>query len=88
MVLAPDGTPAAGAAVWAAKYTNGPLERRETVADAQGRYSLDLGPGAWYLWARRGTHGGEGPARTESVEIADGRAPPQRASANRSRVAR
>jgi hypothetical protein len=74
-VSAADGSPAAAAIVWAAKVSHGPLERRETVADDKGRYALELGPGTWYVWARRGTQGGEGPARHESVKIAVGRAP-------------
>jgi beta-lactamase regulating signal transducer with metallopeptidase domain len=57
-VLAADGSPAAGATVWAAKVNIGPLVRRETSADAKGRYTLDLDPGKWCVWARRGTQGG------------------------------
>jgi uncharacterized GH25 family protein len=74
-VIAADGSPADGAVVWAAKLTYGPLERRETVADAKGRYQLELDPGTWFLWARRRTQGGEGPARHASVEIVAGQAP-------------
>ncbi len=74
-VYAADGSPAAGAVVWAAKVTYGPLERQETVADKDGRYTLNLGPGTWYVWARRGTQGGEGPGRQEHVAIAAGRSP-------------
>jgi beta-lactamase regulating signal transducer with metallopeptidase domain len=59
-ILAEDDSPAAGATVWAARFTSSPLVRRETVADAQGRYTLDLDPGSWYVWARRGTQGGQG----------------------------
>jgi beta-lactamase regulating signal transducer with metallopeptidase domain len=74
-VLAADGTPGGGAVVWAAKHNYAPLERRETVADAQGRYTLRLGPGTWSVWARRGTQGGEGPSRHKPVEIAREQAP-------------
>lgn len=74
MVFAADGGKAAGAVVWAAKLELGPLDRKETVADADGRYALHLAPGKWCVWARRGTQGGEGPARHEVVEIAVGRA--------------
>jgi protocatechuate 3,4-dioxygenase beta subunit len=74
-VLAVDGSPAAGAIVWAAQIRYGPLHRRETVADAMGRYTLSLDPGTWYVWARRGTQGAQGPARHQSVEIAAERAP-------------
>jgi uncharacterized GH25 family protein len=74
-VYAADGSPAGGAVVWAAKISHGPLERQETVADAKGRYVLNLDPGDWYVWARRGTQGGDGPARHETVTITAGRAP-------------
>jgi beta-lactamase regulating signal transducer with metallopeptidase domain/uncharacterized GH25 family protein len=73
VVLAADGSPAAGAVVWAARFVHGPLPRRETVADAKGRYELNLGPGEWYLWARRGTRGGEGRAPDRSIKVAVGR---------------
>jgi hypothetical protein len=69
-----DGSPASGAVVWAAKVSHGPLERRETVTDAKGHYTLDLGPGEWCVWARRGTQGGEGASR-RPVKIVAGQAP-------------
>ncbi|MFO0937745.1 MAG: sigma-70 family RNA polymerase sigma factor [Gemmataceae bacterium] len=56
-VLLPDGKPAAGAIVWAAKRTYSPLERKETVADQSGQYELKLDKGDWFLFARRGTMG-------------------------------
>ncbi len=68
-VVAADGSPAAGAVVWAAKHTYGPLERQETVADAKGRYKLDLEPGTWFLWrgaARREARGPHGMSRSRS----------------------
>jgi protocatechuate 3,4-dioxygenase beta subunit len=74
-VTAADSSPAAGAIVWAARRDHGPLERRETKADAQGRFRLDLGPGEWFVWARLGTQGGEGPARHEMVIVPAGRDP-------------
>jgi RNA polymerase sigma factor (sigma-70 family) len=75
-VYAADGSPAVGAIVWAAKlYEHGPLVRQETTADAKGNYALNLVPGSWNVWARRGSQGGEGPALHEPVEIAAGRAP-------------
>jgi beta-lactamase regulating signal transducer with metallopeptidase domain len=74
-VIQADGAPADGAVVWAAKLTHGPLERRETVADADGRYTLNGEPGEWFLWARRGTQGGEGPERNPPIQIVAGRAP-------------
>jgi protocatechuate 3,4-dioxygenase beta subunit len=76
VVYAADGTPAAGAVVWAAKpWPPGPLERRETTADANGRCALDLEPGDWFVWARRGTQGGEGPNRHDKVHIVAGQEP-------------
>jgi hypothetical protein len=75
-VLAADGSPAAGAIVWAAKVTLTPLVRRETSADAQGRYILDLDPGKWVVWARRGTQGGQGPlGYVAGGELVAGRTP-------------
>jgi beta-lactamase regulating signal transducer with metallopeptidase domain len=75
-VLAADGSPAAGAIVWAARFTYSPLVRRETVADAHGRYTLDLDPGEWHVWARQGTQGGQGvEGRGATAELFAGRAP-------------
>jgi RNA polymerase sigma factor (sigma-70 family) len=74
-VVAADGSPAAGAIVWAARIGLGPLVRDETVADNNGRYQLNLDPGAWFVSARLGTQGGEGPARHETVNIAADRKP-------------
>src|SRR5437763_1641840 len=59
-VTAADGSPAAGAVVWAARPTHGPLQRGETRADDQGRFALNPGPGEWYVWARLGTQGSGG----------------------------
>jgi beta-lactamase regulating signal transducer with metallopeptidase domain len=74
-VLTAEGAPAAGAIVWAAKFSHSPLQRRETAADAKGRYTLQLEPGEWWLWARRGTQGGEGQAANGTVRIVAGREP-------------
>ncbi len=74
-VIHADGSPAAGAIVWAASFNDGPLERRETVADKDGRYTLNLAPGSWYVWARHDSQGGGGPVRHDSLVIAAGRAP-------------
>src|SRR5207245_8658185 len=68
VIYAADGKPAAGAVVWAAQFHYGPLERKETVADAEGRYALDLSPGTWWVWARRGSQGGEGQPRSATIE--------------------
>lgn len=75
MVYAADRSPAAGAVVWAAKISYGPLERRETVADAKGRFQLDLPPGSWYLWALCGSQGAQGPGLHQTVEIVAGGKP-------------
>jgi beta-lactamase regulating signal transducer with metallopeptidase domain len=75
VIRAKDGKPAAGAIVWAAKLVYAPIHRRETVADAQGRYTLELDPGTWFVRARLGTQGGEGPSQHETVEIVAGKAP-------------
>jgi hypothetical protein len=74
-VLAADGSPAAGAVVGAARQTYGLPERRETIADAQGRFALDLAPGTWSVGARRGTQGGEARGQSRRIVIAAGRAP-------------
>jgi beta-lactamase regulating signal transducer with metallopeptidase domain/protocatechuate 3,4-dioxygenase beta subunit len=74
-VITAEGTPAAGAVVWAAKFSFVPPERRETTADAKGRYALPLEPGEWWVWARRGTQGGEGQARSETIRILAGQVP-------------
>jgi beta-lactamase regulating signal transducer with metallopeptidase domain len=74
-VLAANGSPAAGAVVWAAKLDYGPLERRETVADQNGRYVLKLDPGQWIVWARRGTQGAGGPQEHLYVTLTPSRAP-------------
>jgi hypothetical protein len=72
-VYAADGSPAAGAVVWAAQFDYGPLRRRETVADDKGRYSLQLVPGQWNIWARRNSQGAEAPARHQAVTVTAGR---------------
>jgi RNA polymerase sigma factor (sigma-70 family) len=74
VVYAADGSPASGAIVWAAKYSPTVLVRQETVADAQGQYALELEPGNWFFFARRGTQGGNGPEPKNSIEIVAGRA--------------
>jgi protocatechuate 3,4-dioxygenase beta subunit len=75
-ITAADSSPAAGAIVWAARLDHGPLDRRETRADAQGQFTLNLSPGKWFVWARLGTQGGEGPGgRHEPLTIVAGQAP-------------
>jgi beta-lactamase regulating signal transducer with metallopeptidase domain/uncharacterized GH25 family protein len=74
-VLTADGTPAKGAIVWAAKNTTTLLQRRETTTDANGRFELIVDPGKWYVWARKGTQGGDASARRTSMDITLGNAP-------------
>ncbi|HEY1378730.1 MAG TPA: carboxypeptidase regulatory-like domain-containing protein [Gemmataceae bacterium] len=74
-VVAVDGTPAAGATVWAVRQTYGLPDRRETAADARGTFAFDLPPGRWSFGARRGTQGGELPAASRWVEVVAGRTP-------------
>jgi beta-lactamase regulating signal transducer with metallopeptidase domain/protocatechuate 3,4-dioxygenase beta subunit len=71
-VLAPDGSPAAGAIVWAAKIALGPLQHHETVTDERGEYSLSLAPGDWLVRARRNTQGA-GVHADGQIKIAAGR---------------
>jgi hypothetical protein len=66
-VLAADGSPAAGATVWAAQFTYGPYPRVEATADAKGTFTLDLGTGEWHVFAALGTQGGEPPGRHVTV---------------------
>src|SRR5262249_11282465 len=60
-------TAADGSIVWAASLERGPLQTRETTADKNGAYTLELEPGRWYIWARRGTQGGRGGGQHEIV---------------------
>jgi thiol-disulfide isomerase/thioredoxin len=66
------GRPADGAKVWTARLWTNLLDRRETVADDQGRFTLDVRPGQWLVWASLGTQGGEAP---EPVEVQPGQEP-------------
>ena len=59
-VLGPDGAPVAGAIVWAALVDSSrPLVVRETMTEGSGRFALEVEPGPWGVWARKGTLGGE-----------------------------
>ncbi len=77
-VLTAEGKPAAGAIVWAAQFHHSPLQRQETTADVQGRYALQLEPGEWWVWARRGTQGGEAQATNRTIRIVAGQEPEAR----------
>jgi peroxiredoxin/protocatechuate 3,4-dioxygenase beta subunit len=66
------GRPANGAKVWTARLLTNLLDRRETVADDRGRFTLDVRPGQWLVWASLGTQGGEAPER---VEVQPGQEP-------------
>jgi len=76
-VIAANGKPAAGAIVWAAKldYDNRVLQRRETVADEQGKFALDLDSGEWFIRARLRNQGGEGHSWHDLVKIVADRTP-------------
>ncbi len=62
-VLGADGAPAAGAIVWAAPLPHAnslpQFTRVETTCDEDGKFKLALGPGAWYVWARKEAQSGE-----------------------------
>jgi protocatechuate 3,4-dioxygenase beta subunit len=73
VVHAADGSPAADAIVWAANLESLMLERREAVADHEGRFSLSLSPGNWMVWARHDLEGG--PANQKAIVVAAGKAP-------------
>ncbi len=66
-----DRQPAAGARVWAAQLWVHNLERMETKADDQGRFSMELAPGQWLIEANLGE---QGVAGMEHVEAVEGRA--------------
>ncbi len=71
-VLSEDGSPAKGAHVWAVKLWIQSLERVETTADREGRFSVELGPGQWLIEANLGD---QGIASMENVQVATGQAP-------------
>ncbi len=73
VLLAADHSPAAGAVVWAAKFDYGPLVRRETAADAEGRFALELPPGEWCVWARRGSRGAQLRVTGHTVKVVAGK---------------
>ncbi len=57
IVLAENGSTAKGAHVWAVKLWSRKLERVESTADDQGRFSVTLGPGEWLIHASLGDQG-------------------------------
>lgn len=77
IVIAANGKPAAGAVVWAAKfdYDNQILQRRETIADVQGKFVLNLDTGEWSVRARMDSQGGEADFPSDRVKIDAGKAP-------------
>ncbi len=68
-----DGKPAAGALVWGWKQTGLDFKpaRVETLANAQGRYRLNLAAGFWFISSRLGNQGGEaiGPELSLSLRV-------------------
>jgi len=71
-VVNQDGTAAAGARVWVVRMSTQRLDRIETVAGDQGRFTLDLPPGGWLIEA---SNGDQGLATLDFVEIVAGREP-------------
>ena len=69
-VLTEDGSAAKGARVWVAKLWIQHLERVETQADDQGRFSVEVGPGQWLIDASKGE---QGLANQEFAEVAKGK---------------
>ena len=52
VVLDKVGKPVGGAIAWAAElYAPGPLAAHETQTDDSGRFTLEVKPGRWYVWA-------------------------------------
>ena len=52
------GKPVGGASVWAGRWDQrSPLEVTESSADERGRFQIELSPGSWWIWARRGDEG-------------------------------
>ena len=71
VILAENGSPAKGAHVWAVKLWIQKLQRVETTADDQGRFSVTLGPGHWLVQASLGD---QGLADRHSIEVSEGHA--------------
>ena len=71
-VVNQNGSPAAGARVWVVRMSTRQLDRTETVAGDQGRFALDLAPGAWLIEA---ANGDQGLATMDFVELVAGREP-------------
>ncbi len=68
-----DGRPAQGAKVWGARLWTNRLDRRETAADDLGRFTLELEPGPWLVWASLGVFGAE---LSDKVDVQAGQEPP------------
>src|SRR6185312_2703973 len=72
-VLDRTGAPAGGALVWAVHMqTPAPLDHQEATANDRGQFAMQLGPGRWQLWARRGDEGGR---VTVILDLTEGREP-------------
>ena len=59
VVQDPKGRALEGAKVWIARFGMNARDTRETRSDGDGRFSVSVPPGQWFLQARRGTLGGE-----------------------------
>ena len=56
-VTAEDGTPAVGVHVWAARFGDYELDRRDTTTDAAGQFAIPVVPGNWTIAATLGAQG-------------------------------
>ena len=65
-VTAEDGSPGAGAKVWAVKLWTQELDRHDAVSDAAGRFAIEVGPGGWLIEANLGDQGG---SKDEFVQV-------------------
>ncbi len=71
-VVTQEGSAAAGARVWAVKLSSQQLERVETTAGDQGRFTIEVAPGPWLINAILDD---QGVANMDFVEVAAGREP-------------
>lgn len=75
VVYAANGTPAAGARVWAGPFDLSPWRMIQDETDDQGCFELSLAPGEWTVRARFGPQGGEAVDAYGMVKIQEGHDP-------------